>query len=74
MFTVASPVATCTARVCVQIAEYASHADVHVLNRLFMERYLESRRHGTALRQQQMMVPGISRLQTVFTIGVDDET
>ncbi|XP_043221677.1 nudix hydrolase 8-like [Amphibalanus amphitrite] len=51
------------------IAEYARHADVHALNKLFINKYLESRRHGASLQLCQMHIPGVSRVQNVFTIG-----
>ncbi|KAF0310185.1 hypothetical protein FJT64_000222 [Amphibalanus amphitrite] len=52
-----------------KIAEYARHADVHALNKLFINKYLESRRHGASLQLCQMHIPGVSRVQNVFTIG-----
>jgi len=55
------------------IAEYAGHADVHALNKKFINKYLDSRRHGTALQLERMQIPGIQRVQNVFTLTVSGE-
>ena len=57
----------------VQIAEYARHADVHALNKLFINKYLESRRHGASMQLRQMQIPGINRVQNVFTLSTSDD-
>ncbi|XP_037089381.1 nudix hydrolase 8-like [Pollicipes pollicipes] len=52
------------------IAEYASHADVHALNKHFITKYLEFREHRAAMRLEPMHIPGFGRVQNVFSLTV----